>query len=351
MKVCLFLEGQEIIGTSGFRSAFEHHRKALELVGVELTSDPRDDYDLLHTHWFGPKSLFAVKRARKRGIPTVCHAHSMGSHDFRDSFTFSNLLSPLYERYLIHYYNRADAVFTCSLFAKRVLEGIGIKVPIHVVSNGSDAQRLNYDEEGRRRYREKLGLRRFTFFGSGNIIPRKGVVDFLDVAEMMPDYDFVWFGKQWKRALAFSSAMHKRLKEAPPNVHLPGFVSDIAAAYSSCDCLFFTPYTENQPMVILESAALGLPLVLRSIPEYEGFLTDSENCLLAENNEQFVEQLTRVATDPELRQKLRDGARALSFEHDLPRVGEHLKRLYDELLEKRHMLNPVQKSESMPKQG
>ena len=332
MKICLYLEGKELIGTSGFRTAFEHHKSALQAVGVELTEDTHDDYDLLHTHWYGPRSHWAVGRARKKGIPVVSHAHSMGAHDFRDSFTFSNVLSPLYERYLVYYYNRADAIFTCSIFAKRMLESIGIKVPIHVVSNGSDAQKFNYDPSGRERYREKLGLERFAFFGSGNIIPRKGVVEFIDVAEMMPDYDFVWFGKQWHSAFSFASELHKRIKEAPPNVHFPGFVKDIAAAYSSADCLFFTPFTENQPMVILESAALGLPLVLRRIPEYEGFLTDGVNCLLADDNEQFVEKLGMVASDETLRNKLSKAARDLSVEHDLPRVGAHLVRLYEDLI-------------------
>jgi glycosyltransferase involved in cell wall biosynthesis len=127
--------------------------------------------------------------------------------------------------------------------------------------------------------------------------------------------------------------MHRRIKTAPPNVHFPGFVKDIAAAYSACDSLFFTPYTENQPMVILESAALGLPLVLREIPEYEGFLTDGENCLLCRDNDEFAENLAKVASEKALREKLRKGALELSEEHDLMNVGDHLKRLYGELIE------------------
>jgi len=68
MRVCLYLEAEELVAKSGFKRAFEHHRKALELVGVEVTTDPHDEpYELLHLHAFGPKSLYYLGKARREG--------------------------------------------------------------------------------------------------------------------------------------------------------------------------------------------------------------------------------------------------------------------------------------------
>lgn len=334
MKVCLFLEGGDLVAKSGFRTAFENHVAALRGAGIEVTDDPRDTHDLLHTHFFGPKSMYYVMRARKRGVPVVCHAHSMGAHDFRDSFTFSNLLAPMFEGYLRYYYNQADAVFTCSRFAKRTLGGLGVRVPIHVVSNASDSGGMHCDEEKRKSFREKLGLEKFTFFSAGHLIQRKGVIDFFEIATTLPQYDFAWYGKMWGKMLTQNIVVQRTLSNPPPNLHLPGFVSDIEGAFSAGDALFFPSYTENQPMVILECAALGLPLVVRDIPEYEGFLTDGLNCLKAKSVEEFAQRLVAVAEDDVLRKKLRTGSLALAEAHDFNRVGSHLRGLYLRLIKR-----------------
>jgi len=335
LKICLYLEGEDWVSKSGFRTAFENHRRALELAHVEVSLDPRGDYDLLHTHFFGPKSVYYIKQAKRRGIPVVCHAHSFGAHDFRDSFTLSNAVAPLYGRYLRYLYNQADLVVTCSQFAKHVMQGSGIAVPIEVVSNGMDLQRFRPDLDAQAQYTKRFKTREFISFSAGNLIPRKGVSDFIEVAKALPQFDFVWFGKRWHRLFNAHAGLERCLAQLPPNVQLPGFVQDTASAFAAMDALFFPSYTENQPMVILESATLGLPLVVRDIPEYEGFLTHGVNCLKAQDNREFIEHIQHVACDAALRERLKRGALALADVHGLVHVGQRLRGLYALLLEKR----------------
>jgi len=134
------------------------------------------------------------------------------------------------------------------------------------VSNGVDRERFRFDPDKRAFYREKFGLTRFTVFGAGNIIPRKGITDFLDVAARLPCYDFIWYGQRWPKALAFHPQLEKRLDERPPNVRLPGFVEDAPGAYSAGDVLLFPSRTETQGLVILEAASLGRPVIVRDLP-------------------------------------------------------------------------------------
>ncbi len=334
MRVCLYLEAESAVAKSGFKRAFESHQEALRRAGVDVTTDPADEpYDLLHLHAFGPKSLYVLGRAKRAGARVVVHAHSVGAHDFRDSFTMSNVIAPLYEAYLCFFYEQGDVVFTPSEFARSQLVKAGLTKRIAVVSNGVDRERFRFSPEKRECYREGFGLRRFAVFGAGNIIPRKGIINFLDVAELLPQYDFIWYGHRWPRALAFHPPMEKRLEEKPPNVRLPGFVEDPSGAYSAGDVLLFPSHTETQGLAILEAASLGRPVIVRDLPEYSDWLHHGENCLKACSVEEFCAQITRLAEDRALCEHLAQGAERLAEGHSLEIVGRRLKALYRSVLE------------------
>ncbi len=334
MRVCLYLEAEKAVARSGFKRAFESHKRALALSGVDFTTDPNDEsYDLLHLHAFGPKSLFYLNKAKREGLKVVVHAHSVGAHDFRDSYTMSNLLAPLYEKYLTFFYEQSDAVFTPSQFARRLLRQMGLAKRIEVISNGVDRERFRFLPAKRRLYRERYGLKRFTIFSAGNIIPRKGIIDFIRVAERLPQFDFIWYGHRFSKALVFHPQMEKYLKERPFNVILPGFVADTPGAFSAGDVLFFPSHTETQGMVILEAASLGRPLVLRDLPEYEDWLKSGVHCLKGRTESEFVEYLRALAEDPQLYQRLSEGALQLAAQHSLEVVGRRLKQLYSSVWE------------------
>ena len=54
MKVLLYTENEKIINKSGLGKAIKHQMKALELAGVDYTTDPKDDYDILHINTYYP---------------------------------------------------------------------------------------------------------------------------------------------------------------------------------------------------------------------------------------------------------------------------------------------------------
>jgi len=342
MRVCLYLEADGALTKSGFKRACEHQIKALQLQGVRVTDDPADEpYDLLHLHAWGPRSLYFLKRAKWEGIPVVVHAHSVGAHDFRDSFTMSNVIAPIYESYLKFFYEAGDYVFTPTEFAKRCLLRSGITKPIAAVSNGVDRERFRFSAEHRAAYRKRFHLERLTVFSAGNIIPRKGIESFLAVAERLPQFDFIWYGQLWSKLLTFHPKMYQRIEERPPNVCMPGFVSDTPGAYSAADILFFPSHSETQGLVLLEAASLGLPLVVRDLPEYRDWLIDGVNCLKGQSDSAFVEALRHIAGDERLRAKLQEGALALAEAHSLAVTGKHLVELYHQVRTLHRRLTPA----------
>ncbi|OGF56860.1 MAG: hypothetical protein A2Z21_08740 [Candidatus Fraserbacteria bacterium RBG_16_55_9] len=334
MRVCLYLEAENAVARSGFKRAFDSHKQALQLAGVNVTTEPSEEgYQLLHLHAFGPKSFYYLNKAKREGVKAVVHAHSVGAHDFRDSYTMSNLIAPLYEKYLTFFYEQSDVLFTPSEFARTLLRQVGLAKRIEVVSNGVNQERFRFSPVKRQLYRKRYGLKRFTVFSAGNIIPRKGIVDFIRVADRLPQFDFIWYGHRWSKAIVFHPEMDKYVDERPFNMIMPGYVADNPGAFSAGDVLFFSSHTETQGMVILEAASLGRPLIVRDLPEYEDWLIDGVNCLKGRTESDFVEYLRRLESDEVLYRQLSKGALELAKEHSLDVVGQRLKALYRSVLE------------------
>jgi 1,2-diacylglycerol-3-alpha-glucose alpha-1,2-glucosyltransferase len=335
MRICLFLEAESAVAKSGFRRAYQSNIKALELAGIDVTTDPKDGpFDILHLHAWGPKSFLYLKRARRAGVKVVVHAHSVGAHDFRDSYTFSNLLSPLYEQFLKFVYAKADVIFTPTPFARRMLQQLGVEKPIHSISNGVDVSRFKFSEESRKDYRERLGLKRFTIFSAGLIIPRKGITEFLNIASKLPQYDFVWFGQRWSKAMAYHPKMDRHLENRPENAIMAGYVEEPQDAFCAADVLLFPSRTETQGMVMLEAAALGIPIVVRDLPEYEDWLIHDVNCLKANSLEEFADHIERLKNDRDLYDRLSKEAQNMVQDHQLEVIGEKLRSLYRSVMEK-----------------
>ena len=163
----------------------------------------------------------------------------------------------------------------------------------------------------------------------GLVIPRKGTGTFLMLAKQYPQYQFAWFGK------IYSAILTEALpKDLPSNAQFPGYVQDSNAAFNALDIFVFPSYEENQGMVLLEAAAVGLPIIVRDLPAYNPWLIDGVNCLKAKNDEEFKTCLERVIADEFLRRRLCAGAESLARQEDIKTLNRELMGIYEKLLAK-----------------
>lgn len=72
MKVLLYLEAEHYLRKSGIGRAIKHQERALTLAGIDYTTNPEDDYDLVHINTYGLKSWRLMKRAKKAGKKLSC---------------------------------------------------------------------------------------------------------------------------------------------------------------------------------------------------------------------------------------------------------------------------------------
>ena len=95
--------------------------------------------DAVHINTVLPDSVLAALRARARGEKVVYYGHST-MQDFRNSFVGSNLLAPLFRRWICFCYGLGDVVLTPTPYSQSLLESYRLKKPVYALSNGVDTR-------------------------------------------------------------------------------------------------------------------------------------------------------------------------------------------------------------------
>lgn len=333
VKSLLYFEGEKILSKSGIGRALEHQKRALSEVGIEYTLDSEStDYDILHINTYGIKSMNMIHKARKLDKKIIYHAHTT-EEDFRNSFIGSNQVSPLVKKYLISLYSKADHLVTPTLYSKKLLEGYGIQVPISAVSNGIDLERFTpceaKEEEFRKHFEIKSDER--VIISVGLYFERKGIMDFVELAEKFPEYRFIWFGHTPMYSIPRN--VREVVKENhPKNLEFPGYIKGdiLEGAYSAADLFFFPSYEETEGIVILEALASHQQILVRDIPVYDGWLKDKENCYMGTSIEEF-EQLIRDLVEKKI-QLTKEAGFAVAQQKSIEHIGNELKEIYEEVL-------------------
>lgn len=334
MKICLYLEFYTFMGGflyknigTGLLSSYKNQKRCLETLGLAFTEswDPSCDILQINTPWF--YSLYVIHKARKLNKKVIIWSH-VTAEDARQVFWFNKYFFGLIKKYLTYAYGKADMIFCPTQHTKNLLLAYGL--PEHklvVQSNGVDTTCYMVDEKKRVAERNAKKLEGLVIGTVGLVVPRKGVDEFLDLAQRFSDHPFIWFGK------IYSKLMVKGIpKNLPPNVQFTGYVQDVVAAFNALDIFVFLSEEENQGMVILEAASLGLPILLRDLPAYRGWMVHDQNCLIAQSDAEAEQYLARLIADPGLRMRLGEHARLTAKSEDIRVLNQHLLAHYHELL-------------------
>ena len=195
MKVCLYSEAGPLLRGSGIGTAVNQQIRALDYVDVLTTKSHREKFDIIDINTIGPRSAYVAHKMRWKGIPVVMHTHTT-AEDFKDSFMFSDKLAPRLKNYLSYFYSQADMLISPTEYARRVVEGYGVKTKnARVVSNGVDTDLFVFDQRLREEFRISHRMSGICVYCVGHVFKRKGVVDFLELANKFKDKSFTWFGR------------------------------------------------------------------------------------------------------------------------------------------------------------
>lgn len=333
MKVRLYQGSLKLVEKSGVGRAVHHQEAMLEAAGADVCKGRDRDADIVSINTVFPDSVAAAVAAKLRGQKVIYYGHST-MEDFRRSFKCSDLLAPLFRRWIMFCYSLGDLIITPTEYSRGLLTGYGIRKPIVAMSNGIDTGYFHPDKRCRASFRRRYGLddNDRVVISVGHYIQRKGLPEFVELARKMPDVHFFWFGHTSLELVP--RQIREAVENTPANVSFPGYVGreEMREAYCGCDLFSFMSHDETEGIVVLEALACGTPTIVRDIPVYAGWLRDGENVYKAENDEDFAVKAQAVL-DRKL-PSLSDAGRDTALERSFGNIAEKLRCCCEELLDK-----------------
>jgi len=298
LRVHVVSETEYLIQGQGVHTAFVDCVDLLQAHDdVEVVVNQRGWGDLMHAHTYGPYYFWKGRRYRGRRVYTV---HVIPD-SARGSLPAWKCFLPFIRWYFKRVYSYATVCIAISPMVEEAIRALHAKTHIVRIFNPIHTEKFAPTPERRALGRKLLGLPEdaFVVLGVGQLEGRKGVEDFLDVAAACPEYTFVWAGGRPFGVLTEGIAkLNRRIAGAGAHVKFPGLfeLGQMSLVYNAADLLLFPSYQENCPLVPVEAAAAGLPVVYRDLREYQTLY--AHPYLKVRDTGEFVALTRRLATEP-----------------------------------------------------
>jgi glycosyltransferase involved in cell wall biosynthesis len=229
--------------------------------------------------------------------------------------------------------NDVDALAVPSQVMLEVLKRYGIKTPAEVVPTGIDLEQFGQGDGARFRQRWGIASERPLLVHVGRLAFEKNC-DFLlrmlvRVKAECPDILLV---------IAGDGPALKRLQRLRDQLGLQqqvlftGYLArdgSLEDCYRAGDAFVFSSCTETQGLVLLESMALGTPVVALAEMGAGEVLRDGQGCLIAKHDEgHFAQQCLRLLREPAQRAQLSMLAHNYARSWSAPALTERLIAFY-----------------------
>lgn len=315
----------------------------LELMKL-LKEDGKDDFeiqlnkgikncDIIHAHTFEPRNYIKLKMAK---VPTVSYVHCLPEH-FDGSIKLPKLAFKIFKKYVINFYKNADHLVVVNPMFKKDMIKAGLdEDKITYIPNFVSKEKFYKKSASEiKKIRQKYDLNEddFVVLGAGQVQNRKGVVDFVEVAKMLPDIKFIWAG-----GFSFGAITdgHKKLeqimKNPPKNVKFLGIIprDDMNDLFNAGDLLFVPSYNELFPMTILEACSTDTPILLRNLELYEDILFKKYLC--ADNNKEFAKLIKLYKDNKKVYNEQVENAKYISNFYSKGNIYKMWKEFYTSIL-------------------
>lgn len=298
--------------------------------------------DVIHVQISDPIGLSAVAYARKRGIPVVTTEHNQPevlTEPLHIAKAFEKPTNAILTAYLRDRQSKSDFVTMPTKQAIKNLLGNekDFPVPVEAVSNGVD---LSHFKSGRasedvfNRHGLEFGVP--TVLYVGRVDPEKQVEKvieaFLLMSKNIPKAQLVIIGDGVDRArLVMEYGDNKRIhflgRVVPPELYDLYQVGDVFATASEI---------ETQGIVLIEAAAVGLPLIAVDKGAVNEICTNGENGFLCEpgNIKEISEAMVKILSDKKMQEKFSKKSVEMAKEHDFERTLDKFIDIYKRVIEK-----------------
>lgn len=281
-----------------------------------------NNFDVTHFHTFGPWTWYLLLTS---DCPSVLTAHSTPRGNIGNILSSKKFWRAAYKKI----YNKFDHIIAVSETSKRELLDIGVTKEISVIYNGVDREKFSFDQDARKRIRKKHGLGEddFLVLNVGQRTPGKGVFDFIEISQRVPEAEFIWAG-----GIPYSvfspdyPKVKKQTKKDYDNLKFPGEIGNIRDYYCAADLFLTTSNFETFGLTALEAMSVGLPVVSKDLEVFEELFPESR--IPCENKEEIIEWIRTLMEDENLRRKCRKRSLETSEKFDIKKIADQHVELY-----------------------
>lgn len=322
----------------GVGSAFLEQTRLLSDLGKDdftllFNKSPRKA-DLVHVHSVNPDFYFKMNR---RTI-SVCYVHFL-PETLKGSIRLPKPIFSLFCRYVVSFYRKAKEIVVVNPSFIDPLVRLGIeRERITYIPNFVDERIFRPASSGEKeRLREEMGIPKsaFVVLSVGQVQTRKGVLDFLKVADRNPDLFFLWLGGfSFKGITDGYVLLKKEMEKNRKNVLFPGIVDreKMVRYYQLSDVFFLPSYNELFPMSLLEACSCNLPYLIRDLDLYRPILPPES--LAGKNVDAFSLWLNRLRQDEACYQRALRTSREVKETYSRSHIYSIWKDYYQRILDK-----------------
>lgn len=298
--------------------------------------------DVVHAHNTTPPGVLAAWAfAAARGVPLVITHHG-GENYERHGSVARRVGLAAYTRLLIRLpFERAAAVVTPSAGYVAESSVLSLATDVRTIPNGveADAYELDVSRAEAKRLLD-VDPDSFTVLYLGAHHPRKGVDVLLSAfdrfsARRCDDPTLILAGSGDSTDGLLTETRRRGLVDS---VRFPGFVPEAEKPlYMTAADVFVlpsvTPSAEVFPLVLLEAAAAGTPVVASDFPTLRSVIEPTEAGVLVEsgNADAIADALGRLRDDETRLETMCANARELARDHDWDGIVDRYETLFDEV--------------------
>lgn len=283
--------------------------------------------DVIHTHGY-KSDILGLLAARRAGIRCVSTPHGFSGNVGLKLGAFIRIGT-----WMLKYFDRV-APLSEELVADMKRFGVPDR-KIAFVRNGVDLTEIDASLKEFKPGNQSNSVDRVIGF-IGQMIPRKGIPDLLDVFDQLYRED-----KTLKLQLLGDGRQREELEEKAARqasakaIEFLGFRSDRLELLSRFNLFVMTSSLEGIPRCMMEAMAVGIPVVAYDIPGVDKLVTHGETGLLAPHGDKaaLANCCRRLLDDSALAARLSSNARQLIDEkYSAARMALEYEHLFADLL-------------------
>lgn len=245
--------------------------------------------DIVHLHSSKMGALGRIAFGKKKIVYTV-----HGFDSIRQAFPKFLIIEKLLK-------NRANKIIGVSQYDVNTMREEGIYKNVVCIYNGVTDHYTETPKERNTSITKKLEQLKLQYpkiiMCLSRISKQKKFDLFLEMAQQMPDYAFVWIGNK------------KKIKNLPANVFCLGEVHSSCFYLKYADLFILPSNYEGLPMSLLEALSFGVPVVASAVGGITEVLDDKNGYAVNNDVQSFKEKIEHILSNEDTQKKMSDYAR------------------------------------------